>query len=71
VRPSGKAPWLFDVAVFKAWHEAGQPPIPKPVEAKPSRAPAPRPDREAKRKAKAAEIDAEIANLVRDALRPR
>ena len=70
-RPSGKAPWLFEVAVFKAWHEAGQPPIPKPVAPKPSKAPPPRPDRETKRKAKSAEIDAEIASLVRGALRPR
>ena len=70
-RPSGKAPWLFDVAVFKAWFEAGQPAIPKPVYVKPSKALAPRPDPEAKRKAKAAEIDAGIAALVRGALKGR
>jgi hypothetical protein len=58
-RPSGKAPWLFDVAMFKA------------VYVKPSKAPAPRPDPEAKRKAKAAEIDAGIAALVRGALKGR
>ena len=70
-RPSGKAPWLFDVVVFRAWFEAGQPVIARPVDVKPSKAPLRRPDPEAKRKAKAAEIDAGIAALVRGALRGR
>ena len=70
-RPSGKAPWLFDVAVFKAWIEAGQPAIPKPVYVKPSKSPSPRLDAEPRRKAKSLEIDLGIAALVRGALKGR
>ena len=73
-RPSGKAPWLFDVAVFRAWHEAGQPAIPRPVAPaapKASKSPPPRPDSETKRRLKSAEIDAGIAALVRGALKGR
>lgn len=70
-QPKDKTGWLFDVDVFRAWHEAGQPAIPKPPPAPKRAEPVKRADPEEKRKKKRAEIDAGIADLVRGALKPR